>query len=90
FIVMIPVIENPNSTLSVVLSFVPPLTPFIMAMRLGSNQVIPMWEVAGTLVIGFAAVLLFIYAAAKIFRIGVLMYGKPPNLKTMMRWVVQA
>ncbi|MBL1218095.1 MAG: ABC transporter permease [Planctomycetes bacterium] len=90
FLVMMPVIQAPNSMLAQVLSFIPPFTPFIMAMRLGSNQDIAMWQVGATLVIGFASVYVLMKAAAKVFRIGVLMYGKPPNFKTLVKWVWQA
>jgi ABC-2 type transport system permease protein len=90
FMVMFPIIQNPNSMLSVVVSFIPPLTPFIMAMRLGGNQEIAAWQIAATLVLGFAAVWVFLQMSAKIFRIGVLMYGKPPNVRTLVKWVMQA
>lgn len=90
FLVMMPVIQAPNSTLSTVLSFIPPFTPFIMAMRLGSNQDIATWQIAATLVIGYASVFFLIKMSAKVFRIGVLMYGKPPTLKTLVKWVWQA
>lgn len=90
FLVMMPVIQSPNSVLATTLSFIPPLTPFIMAMRLGSNQDIAIWQIVATLIIGFSAVILAVKLTAKIFRIGVLMYGKPPNLKTLLKWVWQA
>ncbi|MFG0328908.1 MAG: ABC transporter permease [Phycisphaerales bacterium] len=90
FVVMIPIMEAPNGSLATTLSFIPPFTPFIMAMRLGSNQEVEMWQVVATNVIGFAAVFAGVWATAKIFRIGVLMYGKPPNLKTLLKWLRQA
>lgn len=90
FLVMMPVIQSPNGTLATVASFIPPFTPFIMAMRLGGREQIPMWQIPATLVIGFAAVMVFMWGAAKIFRIGVMLYGKPPSLLTLMKWVAKA
>lgn len=90
FLLIMPIIENPNSTLAVVTSFIPPLTPFIMAIRLGGAQDIPTWQIAATMAVGWAAVLGGMWFTAKVFRIGVLMYGKPPNLKTLVSWVRQA
>jgi len=90
FLLMIPIAQNANSTLAVVASFIPPITPFIMAMRLGGAQQIPYWQIAATQVIGWAAVFGAIWFTAKVFRIGVLMYGKAPNVKTLLSWVRQA
>lgn len=85
------VIGNPHSVLARVLSFVPPATPFVMSMRVSQigNPPKP-WEVWGSA--GFAALFMIalMWCAAKIFRIGVLMYGKPPTLKVLFSWLKQA
>jgi len=86
----LPIVKSPNGTLATVSSFIPPMTPFVMALRLGGNQPIPVWQIVATCVIGFAAVWLFIHATAKIFRIGILMHGKAPNMATLFRWVRQS
>jgi ABC-type Na+ efflux pump permease subunit len=84
----VPIIDGPNSTFSTVASFIPPLTPFVMILRLGqTTEVIPAWQIALSMVIGFAAVFVAIWAAAKIFRVGVLMYGKPPTPATLIKWI---
>ncbi len=86
-----PILKQPNSTFSVVASMVPPATPFVMALRLGqTGEPVPGWQILASLVIGFAAVFASVWAAAKIFRVGALMYGKPPNWRTLLRWVRQA
>ncbi len=85
-----PIVKSPNGSFATIASFIPPMTPFVMALRLGTNQVIPVWQIAATLAIGFAAMVLFIWLTAKIFRIGILMHGKAPNLMTLLRWVRQA
>lgn len=81
------VLRSPNSALSVVLSLIPPLTPFIMVLRLCSGEAIPVWQVAVSNVLLAAGVAGAMWAAAKVFRVGILMYGKPPSLKEIVRWV---
>ncbi len=86
----LPIVKGPNDPFATVASFIPPMTPFVMALRLGTNQPIPAWQIAATMVIGFAAVFVFLWVTAKIFRIGILMTGKAPNFMTLMRWVRMA
>ena len=76
----------PNSTLATVASFVPPINTFVMMSRLSSDAPPPMWQVALTIVIGLAAAYAAVWFAAKIFRIALLMHGKPPNFATLVRW----
>lgn len=86
-----PILRQPNSTFSVVASMVPPATPFVMALRLAqTGEPVPAWQIIASCVIGFAAVFGSIWAAAKIFRVGALMYGKPPNWRTLLRWIRRA
>jgi ABC-2 type transport system permease protein len=81
--------ENPNSTFSVVLSFIPPLTPFTMMLRLTSAESVPLWQVPATAVVGFAGVYAAVWAAARIFRVGLLMTGKAPTPRELWKWVRQ-
>lgn len=90
YIFFMPVIRAPSSTLSVVLSFIPPVSPFIMIMRVASTDPPPMWQVALSIAVNAVAVVFFLWLAAKIFRVGLLMFGKPPNLRTLVRWVRMA
>jgi ABC-2 type transport system permease protein len=76
----------PNSTFATVASFVPPINTFVMMSRLASDAPPPMWQVGLTIVIGVAAAYAAVWFAAKVFRIGLLMHGKPPNLATLVRW----
>ena len=79
--------RNPGSTLAIVVSHLPPLNSFGMLLRLGSTQPPPWWEVWLSIAVGLASVVAAVWVAAKVFRIGLLMYGKPPDLKTLIRWV---
>jgi len=81
-----PIMRAPDSTLAVVLSFVPPVNSFVMMLRLASTTPPPVWQVLLSMAIGIAAATGAIWFAAKVFRIGLLMHGKPPNLATLIRW----
>ena len=78
---------NPTSTLSIVLSYIPPITPFVMILRICADSETPLVQVISTLLLLWLAVLVTIWGAGKIFRVGVLMYGKPPSLKELFRWL---
>lgn len=82
------IMDNPNSVFSRVTSFFPPTTPFVMTLRLSqTGHEVPMWEIIATTIVGFAGVIFLVWAAAKIFRLGVLMYGKPPTLLGLLKWL---
>ncbi len=87
---MMPIIWNPKSVLATTLSFTPILSPFVMVLRLASSDPPPWWQVWAALAIGVVTVFFMVRFAAKIFRIGVLMYGKPPNFPTLIRWIRMA
>jgi ABC-2 type transport system permease protein len=82
----IPAMQNPDSMLVKVLSQIPLLTPTMMALRI-SIQVPALWEIALSLVTLSASIIVMMWVAAKIFRIGILVTGKRPNLKEMYRWI---
>lgn len=79
--------QNPNSMLAIVLSYIPPITPFVMILRICADPEIPMIEVVATQAVLWVSVLLTIWLAGKIFRVGVLMYGKPPSPAELLRWL---
>jgi ABC-2 type transport system permease protein len=86
-VLWIPISQNPGSAFSVALSFVPPLTPFVMILRICADPDLPLWQIVATLGVLWASVGAAVWAAAKVFRVGVLLYGKPPTLREMLHWV---
>jgi ABC-2 type transport system permease protein len=82
------VLQNPSSALSVGMSLFPPATPFLMLMRLALRPAPPAWQVGLSVVLTTATALLCIWAAGKIFRIGLLMQGKAPGFRELARWVM--
>jgi ABC-2 type transport system permease protein len=90
WLLWLPLSRNPNSTFATVLSFIPGVNPFVMVIRLAGAEPVPFWHVAGALVVAVLSVVVAAWGAAKIFRIGALMHGKPPNVGTLIRWVRMA
>ena len=84
-----PVAREPNSTFAIALSFIPPVNTLAMMIRMASTSPPPLWQVWITIAIGLAAACAATWVAAKIFRVGLLMYGKPPNFATLVRWARQ-
>jgi ABC-2 type transport system permease protein len=81
-----PVMINPNSTLAVVLSWLPWSSPIIMPMRMGLTAVSPM-AIAGSVVVAILGCIVAIWLSARIYRVGMLMYGKKPSLAEVAKWI---
>ena len=79
--------QDPNGELARVLSFVPPVTPMVMVLRLSSGTHVPAPEVIASIVVLIAGVLATVWAAAKVFRTGILLYGKRPGPREVLRWL---
>ncbi|MCX8080110.1 MAG: ABC transporter permease [Bacteroidia bacterium] len=77
--------ENPDASSIVWFSYIPFTSPVIMMSRITSG--IPFWEVLMSLVLLFAAIILVLMLAAKIYRTGILMYGQKVTWKTIFQWV---
>ena len=86
WILWMPISQSPGSALSVAMSFTPPMNTFAMLLRMASNVPPPLWQVWLSIAIGVTAAYGALWFAAKVFRIGILMYGKAPNLATLIRW----
>lgn len=86
---MMPILTNPDSTLSVVLSLVPIYTPMTMFIRLLVSEP-PAWQVALSLVLSVATIAGLMKASAKVFRAGLLATGKRPTIPEIWRWLKEA
>ncbi len=79
------ILRDPNSTTSVVLSLVPFLSPILMILRI-AVQTPPLWQIALSLGLSVVTTTGVLAISAKIYRVGVLMYGKRPSLVELLRW----
>lgn len=93
-IVLIPIVplwlsavflQNPSGTIARVLSYIPIFTPTTMLLRMGISTP-PLWEIILTTAILAITAFLFIKLASKIFRVGMLMYGKSMSIKEIIKW----
>jgi ABC-2 type transport system permease protein len=82
------VAQNPSSPLSVGLSLFPLATPYLMLMRMCLTPAPPAWQVALSIVLTTLTSIACVWAAAKIFRTGLLMQGKAPTFRDLARWVM--
>ena len=80
------VLRQPNSTSSVTLSLIPLFSPILMFART-IVQTPPWWQIALAVALLLATIFAAVWLAAKIYRVGVLMYGKPPTLPELVRWL---
>ena len=79
------VIENPHGTVSQVFSFIPLTSPVVMLMRFPFG--VPVWQQILSLVILFGTFIGTVLFAAKIYRVGILMYGKKASYKEIFKWL---
>jgi ABC-2 type transport system permease protein len=86
-IVITVILSNPSGPLATGLSLFPPTAATTMLMRLTApSSVVPAWQIALSLGLLTGASILTLIASARVFRIGLLMYGKTPNLPEILRW----
>jgi len=90
WLLWMPITRDPNGTFAVACSFIPPINTFVMMLRLTTTTPPPLWQVWLSIAISVVSVYVALRVAAKIFRIGLLMFGKAPNFATMLRWVRMA
>ena len=79
------VIKDPHGTVATVFSMIPFTSPVVMLMRIPFG--VPLWQVILSIVLLFATFILTVWLAAKIYRIGILMYGKRPSWKELYKWL---
>jgi ABC-2 type transport system permease protein len=85
FVLMFPVMANPDSTVSVVLSLVPIFAPMLFFLRM-TIQSPPVWQTVLCLVLLVGSVFATARFAAAVYRVGILMYGKKPSLREILQW----
>ncbi len=79
------VINDPHGTIATVFSMIPLTSPIVMLMRIPFG--VPWWQIAISVTILFATFFFVVWFAAKIYRVGILMYGKKPTWKELYKWL---
>jgi ABC-2 type transport system permease protein len=83
---LLPVIKNPNGGLATGLSLFPFFSPILMYLRI-TIQPPPAWQIALSIVIMIATIIVMVWLVSKIYRVGILMYGKKPTIPEIVRWL---
>jgi len=86
FFIFVSTIDQPNGTLPTVLSMFPLTASTAMMMRLSTGAVVPLWQIGVSLGILLVSAGLAVVIGSRIFRTGLLLYGKTPNLPEILRW----
>tara|TARA_R110000868_G_scaffold304437_15_gene565221 strand:- start:21881 stop:23185 length:1305 start_codon:yes stop_codon:yes gene_type:complete len=82
------VMENPDSTVAVIASLFPLTAPINMISRIAATEV-PFWQISLSLLLMIGTFAGLMWVAAKIYRVGILMYGKKPSYKELAKWIRQ-
>ena len=87
--VYFPVVREPMGSFATWMSLIPPFTPVLMVLRLGTPESIPLWQP----IVGLIGVLLctvcFVWIGGRIFRVAILIQGTPPKLANIVRWALR-
>lgn len=83
---MIRIINDPSSTFSVVTSLIPLFTPLLMTLRI-SLEMPPLWQILLSYALTLSFLVVMVWICARIYRIGILMYGKKPTFQELWKWI---
>ena len=89
FYLFLPVSRSPDSSFAFWVSMIPFSAPVAMVVRIVTHTP-PFWQIALSLLIGFSSVLVIMWAASRVYRVGMLMYGKRASIPEALRWARQA
>lgn len=79
------VMNNPHGTVATVFSMIPLTSPIVMLMRIPFG--VPWWQIVLSITILFGTFFFVVWFASKIYRVGILMYGKKPTWKELYKWL---
>jgi ABC-2 type transport system permease protein len=83
---LVPIVTNPNSMLSRIVSEIPFCAPLLMELRISISMPQP-WEIALSIGLILVTIYAVLWISSRIYRVGILMYGKKPNLPEILRWL---
>jgi ABC-2 type transport system permease protein len=85
-LMLLPVVTNPNSVVSRIVSQIPFCAPLLMDLRISISMPQP-WEIALSIGLILVTIYAVLWVSSRIYRVGILMYGKKPNLPEILRWL---
>jgi ABC-2 type transport system permease protein len=84
-LILMLIVQSPNSSVAVVMSLIPYFTPMVMLGRIVVLEP-PLWQILLSIVLMVVSIYLSIAFSARVFRVGILMYGKRPSLPEVIKW----
>jgi ABC-type Na+ efflux pump permease subunit len=84
-----PLIQDPNGKLATIASFFPFSAPMVMTARLAIPPGVPVWQALISAIVALATTFAIVWAAGRIFRVGILMQGQGANFAELARWIVR-
>jgi ABC-2 type transport system permease protein len=87
--VMVPMVEDPLSSFATGLSLFPMFTPMLMVLRISTPIALPAWEPWVGVLVMLAFTVFVVWAGGRVFRVAILMQGRPPSLRDMFRWGIR-
>jgi ABC-2 type transport system permease protein len=85
-LMLMPIVTNPNSLMSRIVSQIPFCAPLLMDLRI-SISMPQWWEIALSIGLILVTIYAVLWVSSRIYRVGILMYGKKPNLPEILRWL---
>lgn len=79
------VVDNPHGTVATIFSLIPLTSPIVMLMRIPFD--VPTWQLAISVILLIGSFIITVWFGAKIYRVGILMYGKKPTYKELFKWL---
>ncbi len=83
------IVRDPLSSFATTFSLIPPFIPMLMTLRMSATSAVPTWQPAVGLVLMLAMTLLCVFAAGRVFRIGMLAQGRAPKLSELIQWAIK-
>ncbi len=83
------IVQEPLSSFATWTSLFPPATPMLMLLRMAASPMVPWWQPVLGILLVLLTTLAAVFAAGRVFRIGLLLQGKSPKLRELMGWIIR-
>ncbi len=84
-----PIVRDPNSTFSVIVSLLPFISPITMPIRI-FTETPPFWQIGLAIIVNLATITAMVWVTSRVYRVGMLMYGKKATIPEVWKWIWQA
>jgi ABC-2 type transport system permease protein len=82
------IVREPHGSFATWFSLIPPFIPMLMCLRMASTSAIPVWQPILGVLLTLLTTAICVFAASRVFRIGMLTQGRAPKLNELIRWAI--